>query len=486
MSACQSTDHSVSRTTIRSFNRTNVCDFREFLFIFGASSGGLIGADQFHACELIPWRHCGRSLTMTSRLIGFAIVLLLAVAAIPSFSACDPCASCAGEHKPPPPPPPNACLPSSSVSVLVQSTNATAYVPEGSWGGGMASVDVVPIETSGGVGTGGPPVKVATGSAPNSCSSNSTTGETVCVANTTEVYLINGTTLSSTLNSGATALQHFSGGSCQNCGVVVDSTVNKALITIGLGTGGPGGFQFLDLGGTPTFEAPIPAGAATSEDVSVDPVRKFVLSPNEQSNYQILNTSTGALFNNPVGGGPTFDSAAEDCTTGIALATDEFTSNLYLTDLTQAVFTPGSPGTWTSAGSQFQNFPDFSALEFGTNGIAVAPSTHLAIVTGEFGGNIEGVVQLPSTSGSGVPTAPDWVVFTVPNLPNETAWSQGADPHTVTAYVSPNSGKAFGLLGDSGFTFLAVVDLQGLLSAPRTGHVVNEPLPAGLVTFIPE
>jgi hypothetical protein len=35
--------------------------------------------------------------------------------------------------------------------------------------------------------------------------------------------------------------------------------------------------------------------------------------------------------------------------------------------------------------------------------------------------------------------------------------------------------------------FLAVVDLQGLLKAPRTGdHTVTNPLPAGLVTFIPE
>jgi hypothetical protein len=121
-----------------------------------------------------------------------------------------------------------------------------------------------------------------------------------------------------------------------------------------------------------------------------------------------------------------------------------------------------------------------------TNGIAVAPGTHLAIVTGEFGGNLEGVVQLPATSGTGTPAAVDWVAFNVPNLPNEATWSQGFDPHTVTAYVSPNSGKAFAVLGDAGFSFLAVVDLQGLLSAPRTGHVVNNPLPAGLVTFIAE
>ena len=44
-----------------------------------------------------------------------------------------------------------------------------------------------------------------------------------------------------------------------NCGVVVDSSTNKALIALGLSTGGPGGYQFLDLASN-TFETAIPAG----------------------------------------------------------------------------------------------------------------------------------------------------------------------------------------------------------------------------------
>jgi hypothetical protein len=390
---------------------------------------------------------------------------------------------------PTPTPAPNACLPSSSVGVLVQSTNATVYAPQGNWSSGTAAVKVVPIETSSGVGTGGAPTTVVTGSVPNSCSCNSSTGTTVCTGNNTDVFLINGSTLSSTVHSGATATQGFSGGDCMNCGVVVDSTTNKALIAIGLTTGGPGGFQFLDLAGTPTFETPIPAGVETSEDVSIDPIRHLVLSPNEQRDYQILNisTSTAKLFNNTgfvTTGAP--DSAAEDCTTGIALSTLEGTGSLYIADLTQAVFTPGTPGTWTDTASQTQVFPEFATFAAGTNGIAVAPGSHLAIVTGEFGGNLEGVIQLPATSGTGTPAATDWVAFTVPNLASGAPWSQGFDPHTVTAYVSPNSHKAFGVLEDADFGFLAVVDLQGLLSAPRTGHVVNNPLPAGVVTFIAE
>ena len=424
---------------------------------------------------------------MTSRWAGMATRMLLAVAGLYLGAGCDPCPSCSSSHPVPPPPPPNACLPSSSLSVLVQGKNATAYLPQGNWGGGTASVKVVPIETSAGIGTGGPPTTVAVGSVPNSCSSNSTTGETVCVGNDTRVFLINGTTLSTTVTSGATSTEGFSGGSCQNCGVVVDSTTNKALITIGLEIGGPGGYQFLDLAGTPTFESPIPAGATTSENISIDPVRHLVLSPNESSLYQIVNvsTSTAALFNNQLDSGA-LDSAAEDCTTGIALATDEGTGNLFIADLTQATFTPGTPGTWSDPGSQFQNFPEFAGFAAGTNGIAVAPGTHLGIVTGEFGGNLEGVIQLPATSGTGTPSVVDYVAFTVPSPPMTEGWSQGFDPHTVTAYVSPNSKKAYGVLENGDFSFVAVVDLQGLLNAPRTGHTVNNPLPAGLVTFVAE
>ncbi len=430
---------------------------------------------------------------MTSRWAGLAIGLLLLVAGLSLGTAgCDPCGGCSGHAQPSssPTPAPNACLPSSSIGILVQGKNATAYLPQGNWGGGSSSVKVVPIETSSGIGTGGAPTSVTVGAAPNSCSSNSTTGQTVCVANNTDVYLINGTTLTSTLTSGATSSQSFSGGDCENCGVVVDSTTNKALITIGLAVGdtSTGAYQFLDLGGTPTFESPIPAGGDTSEDISIDPVRHLVLSPNEASNYQLVNitTSTAALFNNQLDGG-TLDSAGEDCTTGIALATDEGTGDLFIADLTQAVFTPGTPGTWTDTASAFVNFPEFDAMSAGTNGIAVAPGTHLGVVTGEFGGNLEGVIQLPATSGSGTPAFVDYVAFTVPSPPApEEGWSEGFDPHTVTAYVSPNSNKAYAVLENSDFSFVAIVDLQGLLSAPRTGHVVNEPLPTGLVTFIAE
>lgn len=386
--------------------------------------------------------------------------------------------------------------------MLIAGTDATAYVPDGTWSSGSApNIEVVPIETKSGIGTGGAPSTITTTKPVNSCSSNSATGQTVCVANDTDVFLVEGTAIKSTLTSGSNGTQSFSGGSCMNCGVVVDSSSNKALITMGLmPPTGSGGYQFLDLGATPVaFESPIPAASATaavttSEDASIDPIRHLVLSPNEQSNYQLIDISGGTgpstakVFNNVVSPSEEFDSAGEDCTTGIALATIEFTGDLFIADLTQATFDTGK-GTWADTASQVQHFPEFVPFSAGTCGIAVAPGTHLAVVTGEFGGNLEGVIQLPATSGSGTPAVVDYVAFTMPKLPDgKTDFDLGFDPHTTTAYVSPNTGKALGVLTSVSSAgtpnFLGVVDLEGLLKAPRTGHTVNSPIPSGLITYV--
>ena len=151
----------------------------------------------------------------------------------------------------------------------------------------------------------------------------------------------------------------------------------------------------------------------------------------------------------------------------------------------------------------FLNIPDFNpydSSEAGTSGIAVAPGSHLGIVTGEFpappsAANAIIAIQLPSTSGTGTPAFVDWVVAQLPNDPAGNPVSMGCDPHTVTAYVSPNTGKAIGLVTDYGATlcyvggtpqYVVLIDLQALLSAPRTPgtHTASLPLPSGVVTFV--
>jgi len=384
----------------------------------------------------------------------------------------------------------NACVPTSSLGVNapVGPGSVTAYIPNGSWSSATTGIKVVQVETGGGPVV--PPAAIATGGVVNSCAANPVTGTAVCTENSAAVDIITGTTLSATLASASNAFAHFSGGFCENCGVAMDSLNNRAAIAMGY-TPSPSSsaIQFLELA-TNTFDAPIPLTHEVSEDILVDPTRALVLSPNEGSTYDLIQSTkagAGTEFGNFVSGPIstlTMDSAAEDCATGIALTVGEFSNTVYLADLTQAVFVPGSPGTWSAPSTEVSlSVASFSA---GASGVSVAQgSSHLAIVTGEFGGSAYAVLQLPSTSGTGTPTVVDYAFVPMITCPGPTCpagtFIAGLDPHTVTAYTSGNNGKAYGLMaGDASFagsaTTLAQIDMACVLALPRTGdgHTVAD------------
>jgi hypothetical protein len=180
------------------------------------------------------------------------------------------------------------------------------------------------------------------------------------------------------------------------------------------------------------------------------------------------------VYNLPGAGDTILDSAAEECSTGIALSTNEFTNTLYLTDLSQKTIT--GPNSWT-APQQLLSVPEFNSLAAGTTGIAVAPGSHLGIVTGEFGGNAFGVIDLPTiTIANTPPGVVDYVAAQLPNTPSGLSWQQGLDPHTVTAYFSPNALKAYAVMANSPPPkFLAIVDMAALLAAPRASTTAGPP-----------
>jgi hypothetical protein len=363
----------------------------------------------------------------------------------------------------------------------VTGTNVVSYVPKGAWAYGATGVSVVNVE-----GSSVSPTLVPTPQVVNSCASNPLSGQTVCTSNGTDVYLLSGTALGATLTSGGSSAISFSGGNCTTCGVAMDATHGQAVL--GLSIAGVAGFQFLDLA-TSSFEPAFASAAGhISEDPLIDPIRGLLLSASEGNNYEVVDvtTTTAPIFyENPVAGVPgDFDSSGEDCTTGIALAPAEFSdpSQVFLADLTQAAFAAGSPGTW-SAPSQVQTLSE-SSLAAGASGIAVAQGTHTGIVTGEFGGDATTAIALPTTSGSGTPAILDWVTCAIGN-----GFQNGLDPHTVTAYRSPNTSHAVAVLANAGASMLAVIDLTNMLDptiVPRTsgGHGCAAPLPASVVSFV--
>ena len=188
----------------------------------------------------------------------------------------------------------------------------------------------------------------------------------------------------------------------------------------------------------------------------MDGLRGFVLSPNEgdqsladtPGDYELVNTSTGQVFDwvNPLGVaggavatsppdtcdvGSVFDSAAEDCTTGIALATLEFSDQLFLLDLTRASF-DSAHSTW-SAPSQYVTIPELDP-SFATTRAPEPPASQSprtatwAAVAGEFGGNDFLAIQLPATaggSGTTPPTLVDYVFAQLPATPDGKPWQSG-------------------------------------------------------------
>ncbi len=400
------------------------------------------------------------------------------------------------------PPLVGSCAPAGSMSILVQGTDVSTYVPNGNWGETATGVQLVPIE-----GTGvSAATTISTANVVNSCSSNSATGQTVCVSNGTDVYLITGSTLQTTLTDGGTGTVNFSGGSCTTCGVVVNSSSNTAILGVALGTAS--GFQFLNLSNN-SLATPISAqNAAISESFAIDPLSNLILSPSEDvdengtypANFQLLKPSgtTATIFDFQnaatvfVSPNDELDGGAADCTTGISLSSLEFTDNLFITDLSQATFAPGTgslPGTW-NAPNQIQTFTDFQTFSAGTTGLAIAPSGHLGILEDEGGSSAFGAIQLPATSGTGTPSVVDWVAASMPaNDPSGTAWNFPLDPHALTVYVSPSNGKAYGVMVNDNRTYLAKIDLAGLLAATRTAgtHTVDpsvDLVATGVLTFI--
>jgi len=383
-------------------------------------------------------------------------------------------------------------VPGGAVAANSSSGFITAYVPNGSWSESDTGVQIVPIAGSGGA----PKSTVDTPHTVNSGFANQITHTVVCASNGTDIYLINGDTgaLSATLTSGGSGTAGFSGGDCTTCGVVVDPTTNTAVLSVALNSGASSGYQILNLAdnslGTPFA---VTGDTGIAEHFALDLSRHLILSPNEGADFNFpigiptdynifdishpsapkqynLSNAATVFPDNDV-----LDSAAID-STGIMLATDEFTGNIFLADLTRAGYVSGSPGTW-AAPNQLQDLPEFNDyFTAGTTGIAVAYGAHEALLEDEFGDTAFGAIQLPSTSGNGTPAVEDWVVADMPDTPDEEGWLMPLDPHGLTAaYVQIGTNKGIGLLMNDQRTYIAMIDLGALLAAPRSPEHVVDP-----------
>jgi hypothetical protein len=450
-----------------------------------------------------------------------------------------------------------SCNPSSSMSVLqVNGPNVVAYVPLSYWAQNPRIPNIVATDVEGNYianhngGTHYYTVLINDPSGINSCASDPTLGQTVCVANGNQVYVVENTLgglpqVTHQLSSSGQGILWFSGSGnyspgCTNCGVTMDAIHHKALIGVALngpplGLGQPG-FQFLRLGSTPILEPPIVSPARQiSEDTLIDPIRQLLLSPAEGAslscvppgnchpNYEIAQitypsggNSALQFYENQIyqdndypGGFP--DAAAAECTLGIAMASierptvpNQNPSAPYIADLTQAVFDSVN-GTWTDpahayfrlTGSVLDDYPGAAA----SGPIAIAQGGSLEGVLGMEGplGYPKNTITAFKLSSPFNGSYADWVTCNLGTDPiSGIVFQQGADPHTVTAYQSPNSpNHSFAVLANlpsgNSVSALAVVDLDMMLNSsivprwsPPYGHVCRGGGPPGTPGVLPQ
>jgi hypothetical protein len=406
--------------------------------------------------------------------------------------------------------------------------SVTAYIPDGDYGNGVTGIEVVPV-----AGSGPARASIATTTPVNSCAANQNSGEVVCTDNANGIYLINGNALSSTLMSGGMNQEQFSflGGLCTTCGVLVDTAHNRAILSIANNpaagpspsaspssspspSAGPGAYQILNLSNN-TLSTPInpPATDMIAESFGFDTSGNLILSADESGFFDLIDITNPA---SPIpyqfaGGnqGMEFDSSAVD-STRIAIAGSEFGGNLFIADLSRATFsTQTSPPTW-NAPSQIQSVPEFgSAFGYfasGLTGLAIASGTNETFLEDEFGfagdGAGIGVIKLPSTAGSGTPAATDWVVAHMPTTPDGAQWNMPLDPHGLTAaraniaitggaVGSGATPKGIGFVINNERTYLAIVDMDALLAAPRAAADAKQldpnftPLQSNLIAYVP-
>jgi hypothetical protein len=417
---------------------------------------------------------------------------------------------------------------SNAPGVVISGTNVNALVPFGS--DDSSPVNAANVEIESASGTLSAPIIITTDRV-NSCAQFASTGAAMCSGQSgTADFLASGATASTIVSDGVSGSVEYTGGDCAGCGVAVDDFLATGILA------SAGGYQLLNPS-SDSVGAPIPGNnEPVGVDFGYDPVGHRILS----GNYQVTNPSTfasspphfeifnlyrssnevfdllsDAAFFEPSGrtctGSGTSDSDILPDTTAIDTATDIayvtfhtpavcFTNpieDIALFDLSQATFTTsGAVGGWTTPGKQIQTL---SNLTFGgITAISVVSGAHVAIISGEFSSNLVGALKLPATSGSGVPAIADWVEAQMPNDPSGAAWLNWHQPSGLGSYTSPNNGKAYGVMMNFGEdmnsnpigpTYLAIVDIQALLNAPRdsTNHVVASSVnlvTSGIVRFV--
>jgi DNA-binding beta-propeller fold protein YncE len=313
---------------------------------------------------------------------------------------------------------------------------------------------------------------------PDACAADYKNNKVVCASYSSDkVHVIDagGNTLVGTYATGLTAFASFSGGSCIICGLLYDETDNKIIMSTAAG------YALFDHLGTHTITKTITANP--SENFGYDITKNRIFSAwygysGVGPAIDLIDVASGSVYtlSPPPVGLSEPDHGAVDLKTGIAYATEESGHNAYLFDLGNAQL--GKP-----AAGQFQattaNVTITTLIGSRLTDVAIDSDAHYAFLSEEFGASM-GVAKLPA-AGGGTPALGDYAVATIPNPP-ASYWYGSGDPHGISNFTLSSGSQHYGLLVDGGKTWLAVVDMDKLLAAPRNAATHDVQATYDLVT----
>jgi len=161
------------------------------------------------------------------------------------------------------------------------------------------------------------------------------------------------------------------------------------------------------------------------------------------------------------------DSGAVDSVTNVAVAPEEFEQAVYLVNLGAATIS----GTTYSAPTSILDISGtlvtgiVGQTDAGLTDTAIDSTAHLALMAGEYGTTGFCVVALPTTAGTGAPTASDYACATFPTTPDTADFESPYDPHATSTFDL--GGKAYGLMFNAQYSYVGVIDLAAMMAAPR-------------------
>jgi hypothetical protein len=349
-----------------------------------------------------------------------------------------------------------------------------AYIPQPN----TSTVAVVNVDSASSTGALIATIAMPINFQPNATAANAVTSQVIVISYySPAIQVIDATQnkIVASYTAPVTQVANYSGGGCQICGAVIDSTTGKAILDTAQGT------ILLDLN-SGQFSTPYLNLAA--ENFAYNPNTKIALLPTYgQSSFvglQSLNLATGAVsqLSSSVGVEP--DSAAIDIVTNLAVIPDENTATQYLVNMQQASY---SGNTFTAPVTSFPiNAPPCQI--FWTLA-SIENVSHILFLGTEFDGCV-GVAMLPSTTVTGPPSMPAPFAWgKVLTSPDGVPWNNGGDPHGIAVFTSVVDGKSYGFLVDSAGPWVAKVDLKGLSTAAAlSGGYPGQVDPSPSVVFL--